>query len=53
MADYFSKPGATPDAAKVMDWFGIWMTPAALAFIVFVIFLVFFSEKGLEKKTQA
>jgi nucleoside transporter len=53
VADFFSKPGATPEAAKVMDWFGIWMTPAALAFIVFLIFLVFFSEKGLEKKAEA
>ena len=52
VADFFSKPGATPDAAKVMDWFGIWMTPAALAFVVFLIFLFFFSEKGLEKKAD-
>ncbi len=52
VADYFSKPGATPEAAKVMDWFGIWMTPAALAFVVFLIFLAFFSEKGLEKKAE-
>ena len=52
VADFFSTPGATADAAKVVNWFGVWMTPAALAFVVFLIFLVFFSEKGLEKKAE-
>jgi nucleoside transporter len=53
VADFFSKPGATPGAAKVMNWLGVWMTPAALAVVVFIIFLAFFSEKGLQKKTEA
>ena len=48
--DFFSS--GEGDAA-VINWFGLWMVPTALAFAVFVIFLLFFRETAVKEGEKA
>ncbi len=48
--DFFSS--GEGDAA-VINWFGLWMVPTALAFAVFVIFLLFFRETAAKEGEKA